>query len=257
MNLEKTAVPAKAILPGATATARAVGQLRLPHPSPAPIMNAPWAGAEKLKGVFSPSFQGADQYTKTIAPQRLAKMGTGENMDLETVKSAFLDELNKIAIAQEKTASPLTEQAREHISKKNFAVSAKASNTGKPAYPIEDKAHARAALGFAAMHHDKKDLAEVRKDVAAKFPGMEQKKKDACMETGVVKKAFALVKESFDPKGAIHAGLAEAGPALGATAGAALMGGMGRNPLTGAAAGYGLGSIPEMLLGRSKAKRAA
>ena len=73
---------------------------------------------------------------------------------------------------KEKKGEDLTEAARSHIAKKNFAVSAKASNTGKPAYPIPDKAHARAALGFAAMHHDKKDLAEVRKDVARKFPDM-------------------------------------------------------------------------------------
>ena len=86
-------------------------------------------------------------------------------MNLQQVQVSLFDELTKIA-------GELTEAAREHIAKKNFAVSAKASNTGKPAYPIEDKAHARAALGFAAMHHDKKDLAEVKKDVEAKYPGM-------------------------------------------------------------------------------------
>jgi uncharacterized membrane protein YsdA (DUF1294 family) len=98
----------------------------------------------------------------------------GEAMNIPAIRSAFVDELTKIA-------TELTEEAREHIAKKNFAVSAKASNTGKPAYPIPDKAHARAALGFAAMHHDKKDLAEVRKDVEHKFPGMVHEKHAATL----------------------------------------------------------------------------
>jgi hypothetical protein len=233
-----------------------------------------------------------------------------------------------------KTASPLTEQARAHISKKNFAVSAKASNTGKPAYPIEDKKHAGIALGLAKMHGDSKDIAEVKKDVAAKYPGMEHKtaaegsgegigqtaagiaggvaghhagkallsmvptkhkalgaairggaalagagaagavgkevgksvdwarhhsKKDktSCMDGSAIKHAFVFLKEAFNVGEAVHHGLAEAGPAAGATLGAALMGGMGKNPLTGAAAGYGLGSLPEMILSHGKGKKAA
>jgi hypothetical protein len=282
-------------------------------------------------------------------------------MNLEVVQAAFLDELDKIA-------KDLTEAAREHIAPKNFAVSAKASNTGKPAYPIPDKAHARAALGFSAMHHDKKDAAEVRKDVAAKFPGMvhekkafslteaghkfdskaygserdaagtrrearseyakdhpglraahtvgevggllndvdlslkgvghvsglvdklrerhmdyaskkheggrnaynplgglltetarekKHKEKSSCMDAHAVKHAFAIVKKAFNVGEALRHGATEAGPAAGATLGAALMGGMGKNPLTGAAAGYGLGSLPEMILNSRKGKKAA
>lgn len=167
-------------------------------------------------------------------------------MDLITVKSGFLDELTKIA-------ADLTPSARADLPKKDFAVSAKASNTGKPAYPIEDRAHAKAALGLAAMHHDKKDLSEVRKDVARKFPGMVKEKKAAGVDVGVFKVAAAFVKEAaFDVGKALHSGLAEAGPAIGATAGAALAGGLGKNPLSGAAMGYGAGSIPEMLLGNGK-----
>ena len=94
-------------------------------------------------------------------------------MDLSIMRTAFEDELTKIAAAKE--AKELTPEARSHVAKKNFAVSSKASNTGKPAYPIPDKAHARSALGFAAMHGDKKDISEVRKDVARKFPGMVKK----------------------------------------------------------------------------------
>lgn len=89
--------------------------------------------------------------------------------ELPAMHAAFEDELGKIA-------EDLAEKARAHLAKKNFAVPAKASNTGKPAYPIEDKAHARAALGFAAMHHDSKDLAEVKSKVEKKYPGMVEKK---------------------------------------------------------------------------------
>jgi len=82
--------------------------------------------------------------------------------------SAFVDELVKIG-------SPLTEQARAHLAKKDFAVPAKKSNTGKEAYPIPDEQHARSALGFAKMHGDKADLAKVEAKVEKKFPGLEKK----------------------------------------------------------------------------------
>jgi hypothetical protein len=77
---------------------------------------------------------------------------------------------------EEKTAADLTPEARSELPKKDFAVSAKKSNTGAPAYPIENKAHARAALGFAAMHHDGADLAAVRAKIKAKYPDMLQGK---------------------------------------------------------------------------------
>lgn len=40
----------------------------------------------------------------------------------------------------------------------------------------------------------------------------------------------------------------EAGPALGATVGAGIASMRGGNPLSGAALGYGVGSLPEMLM---------
>lgn len=80
---------------------------------------------------------------------------------------AFADEYLKIA-------SPLTEQARAHLSKKDFAVPPGKSNTGKEAYPIPDEKHARSALGFAKMHGDKADLARVEAKVEKKFPGLEK-----------------------------------------------------------------------------------
>lgn len=86
---------------------------------------------------------------------------------------------------QGKIASDLTPEARAHIAPKNFALTAKQSDTGKPAYPIQDKAHARSALGLVGMHGDAKEKAEVYKDVARKFPELARgKEKDGGMEAG-------------------------------------------------------------------------
>lgn len=88
--------------------------------------------------------------------------------------SAFRDELEKISQAgvMGKVAAELTESAREHIAPKNFALSAKQSDTGKPAYPIEDESHARNALARVKQFGDAKERAEVYKDVAKKYPGL-------------------------------------------------------------------------------------
>ena len=97
---------------------------------------------------------------------------------------AFRDELTKIA-------NELTAEGRAHVAPKNFALTAKQSDTGKPAYPIHDKVHARAALGLVGMHGDDKERAEVYKDVAKKFPGLVSKlpgkmvkEKNSGMEAG-------------------------------------------------------------------------
>jgi hypothetical protein len=89
------------------------------------------------------------------------------------MKTAFIDEFEKISNAGGVSFLPgLMKTARPN---EDFAVSSKKSNTGKPAYPIPDKKHAISALGFAKMHHDSADLAEVRKDVAAKYPDLVHK----------------------------------------------------------------------------------
>ena len=87
---------------------------------------------------------------------------------------AFGDELANIAIAGTlgKVAAELTEASRDKIAPKNFALSAKQSGTGKPAYPIEDKRHAANALARVKQHGDSKERSEVYKDVAKKFPGL-------------------------------------------------------------------------------------
>lgn len=85
---------------------------------------------------------------------------------------SFGDEIANIAGAGVlgKVAAELTEAARDEIAPKNFALSAKQSDTGKPAYPIEDKAHAANALARVKQHGDSAEKAEVYKDVARKFP---------------------------------------------------------------------------------------
>jgi hypothetical protein len=72
----------------------------------------------------------------------------------------------------EKVAEELTPEARKKLPGKDFAVKAKSSNTGKEAYPIPDRQHARSALGFAKMHGDSSDLASVRAKIKAKYPDM-------------------------------------------------------------------------------------
>ena len=56
-------------------------------------------------------------------------------------------------------------------------------------------------------------------------------------------------------KGFRHGALGEVGPALGATLGAGLAGAKGANPLSGAALGYGVGSLPEILSNIIKKRR--
>jgi hypothetical protein len=101
----------------------------------------------------------------------------------------FITHAHLFSFAEEllKSAAPLTESARSHISNKNFALNAKQSNTGKPAYPIEDQQHARSALGFVKMHGSASERAEVYKDVAKKYPHLI--KKQAAV-AGALGKAF-------------------------------------------------------------------
>lgn len=74
-----------------------------------------------------------------------------------------------------KLSADLTTAGREQIAKKNFALSAKQSDTGKPAYPIHDKAHATNALARVKQHGSPAEKSEVYKDVARKFPELASK----------------------------------------------------------------------------------
>lgn len=79
---------------------------------------------------------------------------------------AFEDELAKIA-------GDLTKNEREDLPKKDFAQPDKEEDGMKGKYPIPDEAHARAALGFAKMHHNAAAYAAIRKKVEKKFPDMD------------------------------------------------------------------------------------
>lgn len=173
-------------------------------------------------------------------------------MDLKIVQNAFVDELEKISV-------DLTTEAREHIKTKNFALSAKQSDTGKPAYPIHDKSHAANALARVKQHGSPAERAEVYKDVAKKYPELASRS-DVPAVRAKAKHASPLNelreilgvggKYAFDRAAALEALKSEAGPALGAIGGAGLAAGLGKSPLSGAALGYGAGSLPEILLGK-------
>ncbi len=113
----------------------------------------------------------------------------------ERVIGAFVDELTKIS-------DDLTAAARARISKKNFALTGNQSSTGKPAYPIEDRAHARAALGLVGMHGTPEQKTEVRKDVARKYPGMTAEK-----AAGVMSRIGSALRSEGGLHGAELAGL--------------------------------------------------
>jgi hypothetical protein len=80
----------------------------------------------------------------------------------------------------EKAAKVLSENAREHISKKNFAEPEKKTKNnpaGHGAYPIPDKAHARNALARVSQFGSSAEKAEVRAKVHAKYPDIGKEKK--------------------------------------------------------------------------------
>lgn len=80
-----------------------------------------------------------------------------------------------------KNAKDLTPAARAKIKKKNFAIPERADTPEekkKPGnYPIHDREHARAALGFVAMHGTPEEKAKVRRKVCQKYPDMPTCKK--------------------------------------------------------------------------------
>lgn len=62
----------------------------------------------------------------------------------------------------------LTSKKRNKLPKKSFAL------PGKRAYPIHDKAHARAALSRVAQHGTKAQQKKVRAAVTKKFPSLKK-----------------------------------------------------------------------------------
>ena len=126
-----------------------------------------------------------------------------------------------------KVAAELTTAAREHIKPKNFALTPKQSDTGKPAYPIEDKRHAANALSRVKQFGSPKEKAEVYKDVAKKYPGLAEHssvpsvkakaEKDACMEgktAGATPEQVANMKKQALSLGALKPAFQVAGQGL-------------------------------------------
>lgn len=109
------------------------------------------------------------------ALQSQARKGLGGLNTAAPAKKIFPLEVAKDPFPTAKAAHDLTSGERGDLPKKDFAVSSKSSNTGKPAYPIEDKQHAIAALGFSKMHGDSADAAKVRAHVAEKYPDLVKK----------------------------------------------------------------------------------
>ena len=163
---------------------------------------------------------------------------------LELLKNAFLDELEKIG-------SDLTASAREHIAKKNFALTPKQSDTGKPAYPIEDKAHAANALARVKQHGTPEQRSEVYKDVAKKYPELAARSDVSALRERVKKATIENTIGGF--LGAQHAagesrGL---GSGLSGVAGGELIGAATKalaNKYPGAASAIETGSLPASYL---------
>ena len=69
----------------------------------------------------------------------------------------------------------LSAEQRRNLPKSDFAVPSKAPGSGS--YPVEDKGHAKAALGRVQHFGTPSEKAAVRAKVHARFPSMKMKGK--------------------------------------------------------------------------------
>lgn len=104
-----------------------------------------------------------------------AAQGAAPDVATRVAKLAAANYVFFFKDALEKMSVDLSEAQRAEIAPKNFALSAKQSDTGKPAYPIEDKAHAANALARVKQFGNAKEKSEVYKDVAKKYPELAAK----------------------------------------------------------------------------------
>lgn len=95
-----------------------------------------------------------------------------------------VEQMNKTASYGElkKEAAELTTRGRNQISEGNFALPGRR-------YPIHDRSHARNALARVAQHGTPAEKAQVRKAVAAKYPGIEQDKQAGHVEDRIAERA--------------------------------------------------------------------
>jgi hypothetical protein len=146
-------------------------------------------------------------------------------MDLKIVQAAFVHELDKIA-------ADLTAEARER---------------GKTAGLESAVNPALKTLREASQARHGQFMADLAKEgpalVARKTQEAVRRFKTGSIDPQLFKSA------TFNLKDALTAVREEGLPALGATLGAGVAKGFGRPALTGAAIGYGLGAVPEILRG--------
>lgn len=177
-ELEKIAAFANAMLPPASQTATAIGRMAQPLVPRVPMAHTLAHPVEHtIQRLAGHNAAGAAQNAvATVPPKRLAAAAAPASAPMTmppASRPTMRLSMNAPTMAPPtKVASELTEKARAHLAKKDFALTGDQSSTGKPAYPIEDRAHARAALGLVGMHGSPEQKAEVRKDVARKYPDM-------------------------------------------------------------------------------------
>ena len=97
-------------------------------------------------------------------------MTAAGGMGIGKVGSALEEYLNPDRVG--KTAAVLTQEGREHIKPKNFAIPKGNGPGGTGKYPIHDETHARAALSMVAKHGTPGEKAKVDAAVAKKYPGL-------------------------------------------------------------------------------------
>ena len=177
-ELEKIAAFANAMLPPASQAATAIGRMAQPLVPRVPMAHTLAHPVEHtVQRLAGHNAAGAAQNAvATVPPKRLAAAAAPASAPMTmppASRPTMRLSMNAPTMAPPaKVASELTEKARAHLAKKDFALTGDQSSTGKPAYPIEDRAHAKAALGLVGMHGTAEQKAEVRKDVSAKYPDM-------------------------------------------------------------------------------------
>lgn len=123
-------------------------------------------------------------------------------MNLSALRQGFESELQKIA-------TELTGASRGKIAPKNFALSAKQSDTGEPKYPIHDQAHAANALARVRQFGTAQEKSEVYKDVAKRFPALAARSdvsavKDKVKESGALREISDKALEHLHHNEGLH-----------------------------------------------------
>lgn len=108
---------------------------------------------------------------ESLVEETEPELEEGELEDEEKSAAAYFVNKRRHEVLA-KFAAELTTGAREEIKTKNFAVSAKKSDTGEPKYPIHDPAHARNALVRVRQFGSPSEKSKVYSAVAKKYPAL-------------------------------------------------------------------------------------